>query len=116
MAVVPVVNPTLAGVAYTKAVASASPGGDTFAAQTGGKYLVQIENGATPTVVTFDDVNTSVPPGAAANTTFADVAVSVAASTNKAVWIAANRFLNAGVVKMTAAPETTVKFSVFGPL
>jgi hypothetical protein len=116
MAVIPVVNPTLAGGVFAKTSASAPGTGDTFPAQSGGVYLVCVENGATPTVISFDDVNTPAPDGTAPAAGWSDPTVAVAATTNKVIRVAANRYLNAGFVKVISTPETTVKLSVFGPL
>jgi len=114
MALIPVVNPTLAGVTYVSTAASVS---DTFAAQQGATYLVNIECVATNTV-TFKDINTPLPPGAAANATFADVAVVVGANTKKSVKVSANRFLNSGtgLVNITAANATSTTYTILGPL
>lgn len=115
MTAIPVVNPTLAGVAYTKTTGTVA---DTFAAQLGGVYLVNIECGATGNTVTFDDINSVAPQGAAAPAGWSDVAVVVAPNTNKTVKIAVNRFLNSGTgnVALTSATPATTTYSILGPL
>lgn len=58
--------------------ATASVGGDSFFAVSGGVYLVHVKNGHTAAqTITIDDPTTPLPPGAAASSTFADVPVSV---------------------------------------
>lgn len=113
MAVYNVYKPTEAGVAIVPVAVSAA---DTFPVGTSGEYeLVVVNGGGSPDNVAIDDPTTPLPAGAAASTTFADVAQAVANGTNKAFRVPAGRFGNAGVVNVTHSFITTVTAYVLGP-
>lgn len=107
-------NPTLTAAAPILNVAGAS---DTFAAPTGGNYLLWVVNAnAAPCSVVIDDP-TSVGP--AGNTAFnPDVTVSVPATTGVRVMkISADRFKDAnGNVGITFTPNASVTYAILGPL
>lgn len=77
-----VVTPVAPGFSVANSTTTLTTGPDTIPVGTAGRYLLQLRNTTGGAItVTVDDPTTPLPGGAAANTTFADVAVSVPATT-----------------------------------
>lgn len=96
---------------------NAAGAADTFAAPSGGNYLLWIANAnASPTSVVIADSTSQSPPGATAFN--AAVTVSVPATTGVRVMkISADRFRDAnGNVNLTFTPNASVTYAILGPL
>lgn len=82
----------------------------------GTKILLVVTNGdATSKTVTIEDQTTALPEGAPASSTFADVAVTVANGTSKAIFIRdPSRFRDSsGYVNLTWSATTSVTWQAF---
>jgi hypothetical protein len=108
-------RPGAAGLAVVPVAVAAS---DSFAVQPSGLYLYYLVNGGgSPDNVVIDDPNTPLPVGAAASTTFADVAQTVANGANRVFLVDAARHRDptTGLVTVTHSFITSVTAVVFGP-
>lgn len=118
MAAVAAVNPVLTGVVTAPTTVAA--GAHTITGVVPGRdYLMVINNGdAAARTITLEDINTPVPEGSAASSTFADVTISVPNGQRRAVRFNSARFTDGnGVVGITAgASSAAVSVEVFGPL
>jgi hypothetical protein len=103
--------------AHTPIAVSAT---DTIPVQSSGRYLLIVRNaGGTVDNVSIDDPNTTVPPGSAASSTFADVIGTVPITTGEMSWIldaARHRDAATGNITVTHSFITTVTAVVIGPL
>jgi hypothetical protein len=112
MAQLTVQKPTLAGVAPTYAAAGA--GGDTFAPEDDGLYMLHVKNAHSASwTVTIDDPNSPSPGNAVAFNP--DVAVVVPNATERVILVHAGRFRNktTGLVSLTYTGVTALSVGVF---
>lgn len=111
------ITPVLPG--YAKAHTPTAVGAsDVIPVAVTGKYLLIVRNGGgTVDNVSIDDPNTPLPPGAAANATFADVIGTVPITTGEMSWtLDAGRFRDgAGNINLTHSFTTTVTAVCIGP-
>jgi hypothetical protein len=112
MALLTVQKPTLAGVAPSYAAAGA--GGDTFAPDDDGLYMLHVKNAHTGSwTVTIDDPTTVSPVNPVAFNP--DVAVAVPNATERIIMLDAKRFRNktTGLVSLTYTGVTALTVGVF---
>lgn len=113
MAVLTVLQPTVAGVAPS--YVSAAAGGDTFSPGTTGPVVVHVKNGSgSPITVTVDDPTSPSPAGASSFNP--DVAVSVPATGERIILLnPVTRFVDpaTGLVSLSYSGVTSLTLTVY---